>query len=296
MVSPTYEALEARLSRRELIVLDGGSGTHLQTLGFVPTMPLWSARALLECPELVRRMHDDYLDVGAEILITNTYRTSRRAFRKAGLESWREATLLAACLAIEARGARAGAIAVAGSLGALEGSYDPSIAPTYEEALREYGEIAAALAEGGVDFLVVETMNNLSEARGALEAGCATGLPTWVSCTCRADGTLYSGETMEDAARALEPLGARALLVNCTPPDACTRALRALSGATALPTGVYANLGSWHPPLWRFDEVATPEAYAHHAREWIALGARIIGGCCGTTPAHVRAVAELARA
>jgi S-methylmethionine-dependent homocysteine/selenocysteine methylase len=284
-----------RIVDGEVVILDGGCGTELQALGFVPTLPLWSARALFEAPDLVAKVHQRYLAAGAEILIANSYRTSRRAFRKAGRENeWRMMAIRAVEIARHERDGHFGAegVCVAGSLGALEGNYDPSLAPSYEIALREHGEVAQALAEAGADLLICETMNKIDEARGAAEAACRTGLPTWVGFAVREDGRLHSGESVEEAVAALSPLDVQAFLVNCSSPGASNLALRKLAGCSPVPVGVYANLGRYEAPTWQFDPEVSPERYLLAATGWVELGGRIVGGCCGTRPAHIRALAE----
>jgi len=290
-----YQRLYRRLRDGQVVILDGGFGSELQALGFVPTLPLWSARALTETPELVAEVHRRYLRAGAEVIITNSYRTSRRAFRKAGRETeWRKAALRAVEIACRERDSdpMARDVCVAGSLGALEGNYDPALAPDYAAALREHGEIAKALAEAGADLLLCETMNKIGEARGAAEAGCRTGLPTWVAFAVRDDGCLYSGETIAEAVAAVEPLGVQAILINCSSLQASCRALKELVRRATVPVGVYANLGHYEPPQWRFDPQVTPERYLQAAAEWVDVGARIIGGCCGTRPHHIEKLAQ----
>jgi S-methylmethionine-dependent homocysteine/selenocysteine methylase len=155
---------------------------------------------------------------------------------------------------------------------------------------REHAEHAANLVAAGADLLLLETHNCVREAVAAARAARDAGLPFWVSFVCDADARLLSGEPLAAALEAVSAFGPDLVGVNCLPPRAVTAALPILA-ASGRPFGVHANLGA---PVggtetgWR--DACTPRAYAAHARDWIAAGARAVGGCCGTRPAHVRAI------
>jgi len=136
-------------------------------------------------------------------------------------------------------------------------------------------------------------MNTVREARAALVAGLETGLPIWVSLVCGDGAKLLSGEPLKQAADALMPLAPAALLVNCSTPERTTDAIAALRGPHSVPLGAYANNGEPDDRTgWRFNGQFPPARYAATARGWLELGARILGGCCGTTPEHIRALRE----
>jgi S-methylmethionine-dependent homocysteine/selenocysteine methylase len=164
--------------------------------------------------------------------------------------------------------------------------------PPDSELVDSHGHQTLALAEAGVDLLLAETMNTVREARAALVAGLATGLPVWVSLTCREGGRLLSGERLKSALDELLQLSPSALLVNCCSPQVATEALEALRGPHSIPLGAYANNGHEDGTGWAFTGDYPPSRYLEVARGWIALGARIVGGCCGTTPEHIRALRE----
>ncbi len=189
-------------------------------------------------------------------------------------------------------------VAIAGVMSPLEHCYRPDLVPEVAEALKEHREIAESLAGGGVDFLLLESMNTIFEARTAAQVAVATGLPVWASFVMGPEGEILSGEALDEGARAMEEVGVEAVLVNCVPPEDAARGLEKLAGATELPTGVFAQIGSFDPPSWKFEfhpqfsatEAWPPERYAQTARRWVEAGARVIGGCCGTGPEHVRAL------
>jgi S-methylmethionine-dependent homocysteine/selenocysteine methylase len=289
-------SLAERLRSTAPLVLDGATGTELERRGVATTLPLWSAHALLHAPEIVERIHRDYVDAGAEALTANTFRTHRRSLARGGLGE-RAAALTRDAVALARHAARdAGRrVWVLGSAAPLEDCYRPDLVPGDAELAREHAEHADALAAAGVDAILVETMNSVREAAAAARAGLATGLPVLVSFTCGAGALLLSGERLADARDALAPLGPHALLVNCLPPRAVPACLPVLAGS-GLPFGAYANLGAPNDAtgFTRSDD-CSPREFAAHAAAWCAAGARIVGGCCGTGPEHVRALARSLR-
>jgi S-methylmethionine-dependent homocysteine/selenocysteine methylase len=179
-----------------------------------------------------------------------------------------------------------------GSAPTLEDCYRPDLVPGAAELAREHAEHAEHLAAAGVDAILVETMNTIREAAAAARAARDRGLPCLVSFVCWEGATLLGGERLADALAAAADAGADALLVNCLPVSNVAACLPALREAR-LPFGVYANLGA--PGVESGpgrSEPHPPEAFAAHAASWLDAGARIVGGCCGTTPDHIRAIAE----
>ena len=288
--APRAQSLRDRLSRGQVVLLDGATGTELERRGIDSSLPLWSARALLEAPGAVRAVHLEYALAGAQVLTANTFRTQRRTLEASGLGSrCVELTELAVRLAREAAGSRD--IDVAGSAPPLEDCYRPDLVPTAAELEREHAEHAEALARAGCDWILVETMNTIREARAAARAAAGTGLPFVVSFVSWEPGRLLSGESLRDALDALEQTQPVAMGVNCTPPSALPPALEILRERND-PFSVYANLGG---PLAGGEDLrsesTTPQHFAEQALRWVKEGARIIGGCCGTRPEHIAAIA-----
>ena len=176
---------------------------------------------------------------------------------------------------------------IAGSLGPLEDCYQPDRVPKQEDILfSEHSEMASALAAAGVDLILVETMNTIREAAAAARAAAATGLPVVVSCVTDGSGRLLSGEAVEEFARALLALPSPpdALGVNCVAARALGGDLARLAAAApGVPLAAYGNT---------YGDPVAPEDYAALAASWARLGARLVGGCCGTTAAHTRAIRE----
>lgn len=283
--------LRERLEEDRPLLLDGALGTELERRGVGCALPLWSGHALLHAPELVRAIHSDYLAAGVDVLTANTFRTQERVLARAGLAGRAAAlTSLAVSLAREAVASQPERAAlVLGSAAPLEDCYQPERVPESGVLAREHGRHAANLRAAGVDGILIETMSTAREAVAAARAAADVGLPFVVSFLCGADGRLASGELLAAGLSAVAALGPAGVAVNCLPPSAVSACLPTLAGQAA-PFGVYANLGAPDPGGGARSEALDPSAYAAQARGWTAAGARLIGGCCGTTPAHLRAI------
>jgi len=281
------------------VVLDGAGGTELERRGYVDRLRLWSAGAIEDAPEMVVRIHRDYIDAGAEVITTQTFTCCRRRFRKVGAEALFEPlTRRAVELAIRAR-LEAGRpdVLIAGSVSPLEHCYHPELAPRGDDGYAEHLESVQLLAEAGVDLLIIETMNTIDEARASLRAARTSGLDVVLGFCCGRGGRLLSGEPVREAVQTLDRLAPTAYAINCTPPALTTRAVADLATATTTPFGAYANVGEWSDGTWarvfgpEFIFDVDPGAYLQHATAWRELGAAFVGGCCGTGPGHVRRLA-----
>jgi homocysteine S-methyltransferase len=182
----------------------------------------------------------------------------------------------------------------------LEHSFRPDLAPLPEQCRAGHAEVVEQMKSAGVDFILFESMNCLSEARAACEAARASGLPVWVSFVVSEGARLLSREPLAEALDGVEPCGVEVVLVNCASTADITEALAELRRHRAAPSGAYAHIGRYDPPSWKFGfyprfsstDSVPPALYLQAAREWKRLGAQVIGGCCGTTPAHIRALRE----
>jgi S-methylmethionine-dependent homocysteine/selenocysteine methylase len=181
---------------------------------------------------------------------------------------------------------------VLGSAAPLEDCYRPDLVPDAASLAREHAEHAGHLAAAGADAILVETMNSVREAEAAARAARATGLPFLASFVCGEGALLLSGEPLRAGLEAVAAHGPLAVGVNCVAPSRVAACLPELARA-GLPFCVYANLGS-PDPVRGFAPSAdcAPAAYAGEAERWVAAGAAVVGGCCGTGPAHVAALAR----
>ena len=293
------EQLRHRLASGPPLLLDSAMGTDLERRGIDCRLPLWSAHALLEAPEQVLAVHRENVAAGAEVLTANTFRTHRRTLAKEGLgERASDLTRQAVWLARQAASEIAGSpdrVFVLGSLSPLEDCYRPELVPSDTELAAEHGEQARLLLAAGVDGILVETQNTIRELVAAVRAAKDTGLPVIASMITDGKGRLLSGEPIGDAVADLRPLAPDAFSINCVPARTLGNDLERLAAAASgFPLGAYGNLGPPADPEGRqFSEEIDPVAFAGLAAEWISIGARLVGGCCGTTAAHTAAIAAL---
>jgi S-methylmethionine-dependent homocysteine/selenocysteine methylase len=280
MTSPG-ERLRERLATGPPLVLDGATGTELERLGIPSELPLWSARGVIEAPETVLAIHRAYLAAGAQALTANTFRTQRRTLDHVG-QGHRAGELTARAVALAREAALESGSFVLGSAPPLEDCFRPERVPAEAILAREHGEHARHLMEARADAILVETINTIREAVAAVRAACECGAPVLASFVSRRDARLLSGEPLDEAIDAVAPFGPLAVGVNCLPPESVPPCLGVLQRAD-LPFLVYANLIG---P----GERRSPQEYARFARGWIEAGARIVGGCCGTRPEHIRAL------
>ena len=288
-----------QLSALAPILLDGATGTELERRGVDTGLPLWSANALLSNAgtQVLEEIHVDYLNAGATILTTNTFRTHRRALAPSG-NAHRAGEMTTRAVEV-ARAAIAktpgdGPRFVAGSISTLEDCYRPDRVPPDSQCRTEHSERLHHLIESGVDLILIETMNSIREASIAARLAASSGTPVIVSFVCAADGRILSGETLAEAAIQLLPTGVAAIGVNCTAVEHMHKPLAELSTATrgSFPLVAYANIGHADDTIgWVNTNSISPQEYARAAAKWPA---RIIGGCCGTGPAHIAALRSAA--
>ncbi|MEM7498005.1 MAG: homocysteine S-methyltransferase family protein, partial [Pseudomonadota bacterium] len=266
--------------------------------------PLWSAQVMMDEPALVRDVHREFIEAGAEILTLNTYAATPRRLERNGFgDITAKLHDQAIRLAQEARDAAGRAVRLAGCLSPVVASYRAEKVPSYAEALAEFRPLVALQAPH-VALMIAETMTSIGEGLAATAAITEAGLPCWTAFTVDdGDGRrLRSGEPVVAAFAAARAAGASALLLNCSRPEAIGAGLAAVFEAMPeldRPVGAYAN---GFVSVEALDTTTTvdelearrdfsPEAYAEHAMRWVGMGARIVGGCCEVGPAHIAEIA-----
>jgi homocysteine S-methyltransferase len=282
------------LDSGRVILLDGAMGTELYRRGiFINRCYDDLSRT---AANLIREIHQEYRKAGADVLETNTFGANRFRLRGYGLEAAvEEINTAAARLAREVAGDE---LFVAGSIGPIGLRLEPYGATSRQEAREAFRDQAAALAEGGADLFILETFSDLEEIRQAV-AGCrdASELPVIGQMTIQTDRQTTYGDTPEQIARELEGLGVDAVGLNCSVgPAIILEAIGQMSGATDLPISAVPNAGLPKEVQGRKMYLADPEYMASYARKLVQAGTRIVGGCCGTTPAHIREMANQLRA
>jgi homocysteine S-methyltransferase len=298
-----YERVRAALAEQRCIVLDGGVATELPHEHGQDHEHLWGIEALASLPEAVLDVHRSYVDVGVDVLTTNTWALPTLMTEEGGIATgdghrsihWMEIARRGISIARDAirEGGRDGEVAVAFS---VNGDLDS------RDGTETIALLARALADGPPDLILFETLSVLRPSLfEVVEALRDTSIPLWLSfrrCPhglCGVYGQHWGGpegDAFGRAARRFEEMGVSALLVNCIPPDHVDGMVSYLRDFTDLPLGVYPNLGYYTSAGWQTESETGGHEYAEMALRWRAEGAQIIGGCCGTRPEHIGAASE----
>lgn len=292
-------------------ILDGGMSRELIRLGAELRQPEWSALALMETPDIVRQVHADFIDAGADVVTTNSYALVPFHIGEERFASQGAALIaLAGKLARDAADAHADRkVLVAGSLPPIFGSYEPE---RFDPArVQDYLRVLVEGLTPHVDVWLGETLSLIAEADAVRTAVAATGKPFWISFTLH-DGSgasldeprLRSGETVAAAAAWAVGSGAQALLFNCSRPEFMGRAVETAScvfrqQGTNIDIGVYANAfeaeeeGAANETLHGTRDDLTGDSYARFACDWVGAGATMVGGCCGIGAKHIHKLAHV---
>ncbi|WP_337269618.1 homocysteine S-methyltransferase family protein [Oryzifoliimicrobium ureilyticus] len=295
-------------------ILDGGMSRELQRLGAELRQPEWSAQALIDRPDIVRQVHDQFIQAGADVVTTNSY--ALVPFHIGEERFWQIGAELIARSGRLAREAADGCsdrkILVAGSLPPIFGSYEPHL--FQPEHVQKYLAVLVQNLSPYVDVWLGETLSLIAEADAVRVATAQSGKPFWISFTL-ADGPddndaapkLRSGERVTDAANWAVSSGASALLFNCSRPEVMSKAVKAASAVIAeqdsnLQIGVYANAfdsgedGAANETLHAVRADLTEKRYNDFACQWVEDGANMVGGCCGIGAKHIHRLSETIRA
>ena len=290
------------MAKSKVILLDGGMGQEIVNRGGKGAYGGWAVAALYENPAMVRAIHRDYIQAGADVITTNTYGTTRARLSHAAMEDrFEELVRLAGELAIQACSAGGRHIRIAACLPPLEASYVNKFALSFDEMAAQYRELMDLL-DPYVDIYLGETLSTSLEAHALLQAARGRDKPLWLAWTLQDHGTsvLRGGESLPEALASLDDFP-DAILINCCTPDSIDSALPLLR-ESGLPFGGYANGFVEIPDEWvdrggvaelQTRKDLTPQVYVHHVQHWLAGGASIVGGCCEVGPAHIARLRQL---
>lgn len=300
------------LDDQDVVILDGGLATQLEARGCDLSDELWSARLLLDDPETIRQVHRDYLWAGADVIISASYQATVPGFMARGLSAAQAAALIqfSVRLAVEERDAfwaqmarRGGRLRplVAASVGPYaaykaDGSEYTGLYDLDEEGLLEFHRTRWHILAGtDADLLACETIPNMAEARALARLMPETPQrAAWVSFACRDGAHIVDGTSLAEAAELLASLPqVVAIGVNCTPPRFIPSLIDVLREVSDKPIVVYPNSGETYDTVhkcWLGESV--PSEFGTFGREWRKQGAALIGGCCRTTPAHIRQISD----
>jgi homocysteine S-methyltransferase len=300
--------LRDNLSPPKRMVLDGGLATELERRGCDLSGSLWSARALIDFPDVIEAVHLDYLSAGADCIVTASYQVSFEGFAAAGFSTGDTVTALEKSVTVaesararfcKASTRRPWIAASVGPYGAMlhDGSeYHGKYGCSFSELVAFHRSRLRVLATTNADLLACETIPSLDEAMALVEALREfPQLKVWISFTCRDGFDTAHGERLSECAQALdrEPQVV-ALGVNCTPPHYISSLIREARQSTRKPLVIYPNSGkTWNAVERRWMGNSEFCDFGVMAREWYSEGANWIGGCCGTEPADIRRIREV---
>ena len=310
MVKPLSE----RLEECRPILLDGATGTELQRRGVPMDGAAWCGLAVASHPEIVRQVHLDYIQAGAEVIITNTFASGRHLLRAAGAEDMtesinRQVVLEAKQARVEAAEAKAGAVDsgwelapedvwIAGSISPMAAGADGSSRPSLRVMGAVFTEQAELLAASGVDLLLLEMMRDIDCSCVALDAASAMGLPVWVGFSCKRtqEGRLVMDPAIGDevgfeaCVAAVMAHGGTLAAVMHSDVNVIGDGLSVIQTVWDGPAGAYPESGYFEMPNWHFVDIIQPQSFADEAQKWVEQGAKLVGGCCGIGVAHIRAL------
>jgi S-methylmethionine-dependent homocysteine/selenocysteine methylase len=304
-----YAFVEQKLMAGDDIILDGGTATEIQRRGVPMHDQVWSAEANVTHPDVVRGVHRDYLQAGAEVITANTFATSPLLFnavkRDRDIKAIDRTAVRLVREAVE-EAAPGTPIAIAGSFSTMRpmAAQSDRAAKGKDWTLKQAEPLlnakAESLAEAGCDLILMEMMRDVDYSLWATEAAVATGLPVWVGVAVeRRDDHKLAGFgrpdwAMEDIVAALMATGAKACLVMHSSIDDTADALALIKSNWAGPIGAYPEAGHFEMPNWVFGSLS-PAEFVEHCRRWRRMGATLLGGCCGIGPDHIAALSTTIR-
>jgi homocysteine S-methyltransferase len=301
-----------QLDLRGLHILDGAMATELERRGFSLDGPLWSAHVLESSPEAIAAVHRDYLEAGADCLLTASYQVSAEGFQQVGLNAQaaakaaenglRASVTIAERVRREYQATSPRRVWIAASLGPYGAmlhngaEYHGNYACSFDDLVGFHARRIAVLAETEADFLAFESIPSLEEAKAILSAlRPYPDVPAYLSFTCRDEKHVSHGETLRECGGFLdEQTQVIGIGVNCTRPELISSLIRELTQVTRKPIVVYPNSGEqWDAVHRRWHGDGEILEFGKLAQSWQSAGAQWIGGCCRTGPEHVRIAAAV---
>ncbi len=287
-----------RLNGGEILVADGATGSNLQKMGLKPGKP--PEDLVIDDPDTILKLASSFADAGSDIILTCTFGGTRMRMKDSKYQDRTpEVNMRAAEIARKAASLRNGGL-VAGSMGPVGALIEPYGPLKAEEVKATFAEQAKALAEGGVDFLLIETMFAFEETNAAFEgARSVTDLPIVVSFSYDRGTRTMMGVKPKDVIKRYSEMGAVLIGANCGTTLENMEAVVKEYAATVpgLPLWVKPNAGVPHMDIETEQGVydMTPEDMANYAKKYVELGAKVVGGCCGNTPEHIAAIAKMVK-
>lgn len=286
-----YQFLMQRLRYGDHILIDGATGTEIERRGVPMIDNAWNGAGVLTHPDIVRQVHEDYIRCGAQIVITNTFSTSRHVLQDADLEEhFVYLNRRGVELAREARtNMQAPNVLVAGGITHWSHTGGPPPPHLLKANIEEQSAIMAA---AGADLIMLEMMEDIDQTLILLAAAQKSGLPVWVGFSCKLDEQgvvrLLGGPTLVEGIKAIKDEDVPLVSIMHTEVHDINPCLDVLKDNWPGPVGVYAHSGKWVAPNWIFDDTISPEEYASEAASWMQRGVQVVGGCCGIGFEHIQ--------
>ncbi len=280
------------------IILDSAMGSRLEEMGHKLTAPLWSATVLQSKPEDITQIHKENIEAGAQVITTNTFRTTPYALHQAGLSGVdahtraRALTLLAIRLAWKAVQESGKDIKIAASIAPLVDCWTPQEFPGNIISRPWHDAQLDNLAHHSTDILLLETMNSAREAKGLTELALRYEKPVWVSFALNGEGNIYNGDDIVTTAKFLEKKGVSAIGVNCSNLEVSKMALSELREAVSVPLLAYPNVELEPPEGKKKKKKVKLADFITWSEEVKEMGVEFIGGCCGSNHTHIKALAD----
>ena len=303
----SYSNLENKLTSSEVVILDGGMGAELEKFGASIDKDLWSGRCSIDNPEIVREVHQNFVNSGANVITTNTYASTPISMKEYGydgyIEDWNNASVKIARQVADSSDRE---VAVAGSVSTC-GSWDKIepklLKPGFDQQI-------SILSDAGVDLIILEAMTSSTRTIEAiLECSNKTNLPVWLSISCALDreqnklmlgyqesinySKAFFYDDFEIAINKFTSMHDGPILVAHTDFKITNQAVKEIRKNHKGIIGAYPNNGFFEKPHWNTAEDILPKNYCEEAKLWIESGAQIIGGCCGIGPSHIKSLSDL---
>lgn len=306
-----YERLMARMRSGERIMIDGGTGTEVERRGVPQLENAWNGGGALSHPEIVQGIHEDYIRYGAEVVISNTFATSRHLLEDAGVPELFEAyNRTSVELAVAARrSTSAPDVLVAGGISHWSFTRRK---PDLESLRDGAAEQALIMAQAGADLIMLEMMIEVPRMLATLEGAANSGLPVWVGLSCATDAAgqvwlqsddtdsegyvkAQAGESLSEALLALNDKDVPLVSIMHTDVKDIEACLDIVDECWNGLTGVYAHSGRFVDDAWMFDDTISPGDFAAACQRWLRRDVNLIGGCCGIRPEHIEALRPAVR-
>ncbi len=285
-----YSSLMKRAKDGECILIDGATGTEVERRGVPQHKNAWNGAAALSHPEILRQVHEDYINLGAEIVISNTFSTNKHALSDADEgHNFEVLNERAVKLAVEAReNLNKDNVLVAGGISYWTWTGNK---PSLSELNSSITQQAKIMADAGADLIMLEMMIDIEQMMTTLKASQASGLPVWVGLTCEPDKSqkmcLLDGDSLEDTIHELKSYNPDVINIMHTEVEYVDRCLDILQSEWNGNIGIYAHSGTSIGGDWTFNNVISAEGYCTYSSKWKQRGINFIGGCCGVHTDHI---------